>query len=104
MPTPGATPAQVGVNSADRVLCAHCAQVIGAYEPLVVRVGAGERESSLAAEPELPLDGAEHLHLACALAAPPRVADVIPLERAQGDAGDETGGGSRRMDRRRHAL
>jgi hypothetical protein len=45
--------------------CPHCAKVIGVYEPLVVRAGGEIRETSLAAEPELPLAGGEHFHLAC---------------------------------------
>jgi hypothetical protein len=50
----------------DPLRCEHCAEIIGAYEPLIVRVGGKDRESSLAAEPELPLAGAAHLHTACA--------------------------------------
>jgi hypothetical protein len=39
--------------------------VIGVYEPLVVRLADGFRETSLAADPELPVAGADHFHLAC---------------------------------------
>jgi hypothetical protein len=53
-----------------RLHCSHCAQIIGAYEPLVVRVDGHDRASSLAAEPALPLAGAAHLHAACAREAP----------------------------------
>ena len=49
----------------DAPRCPHCAKVIGVYEPLVVRAAGETRETSLAAEPELPLPGAEHFHLAC---------------------------------------
>jgi hypothetical protein len=42
-----------------------CAKVIGVYEPLVVRSRGEVRETSLAAEPDLPVSGAEHFHLAC---------------------------------------
>jgi len=45
--------------------CLHCAKVIGVYEPLVVRTRGEVRETSLAAEPDLPLAGAEHFHLEC---------------------------------------
>lgn len=33
--------------------CGHCTDVIGVYEPLVVRTEAGARVTSLAAEPHL---------------------------------------------------
>ena len=58
--------------AAEPLRCAFCGDVIGAYEPLVVRTRAGDRGSSLAAEPELPLAGAEHFHRACAQEASPR--------------------------------
>lgn len=45
--------------------CVHCAEVIGVYEPLVVRSHGEIRETSVAAEPTLPIPGAEHFHLAC---------------------------------------
>jgi len=54
------------VSWAEPLCCSHCAGIIGAYEPLIVRVDGSDRESSLAAEPALPLAGAEHLHAACA--------------------------------------
>jgi hypothetical protein len=39
--------------------------VIGVYEPLVLRVGGEVRETSRAAESNLPLAHAEHYHRAC---------------------------------------
>ncbi len=45
--------------------CAHCGDVIGVYEPVVVRSGDLVRESSRAAEPSLPLPRAEHFHRDC---------------------------------------
>ena len=61
--------------------CSACSQIIGVYEPLVVRVHGEERSSSLAAEPELPLAGAEHLHLACAQESPLPAAEVGAIAR-----------------------
>lgn len=58
--------------------CSHCADIIGAYEPLIVRVNGNDRESSLAAEPELPLAGAAHLHANCARETP-APAEVVRL-------------------------
>ena len=51
--------------------CSHCGEIIGVYEPLVVRSRGEVRETSLAAAPELPLPGTENYHLACWLAAEP---------------------------------
>ena len=45
--------------------CRHCGDVIGVYEPLVLRVGGEVRETSRAAESNLPLAHAEHYHRAC---------------------------------------
>jgi hypothetical protein len=39
--------------------------VIGVYEPLVLRAGGEVRETSRAAEPNLPPAPAEHYHHAC---------------------------------------
>jgi hypothetical protein len=61
--------------------CSACSQIIGAYEPMVVRVQGTDRESSLAAEPELPIEGAEHLHIACVRASSPQTAEVVELTR-----------------------
>jgi hypothetical protein len=44
--------------------CEHCGDVIGVYEPLVVRSHGEARESSRAAEPDLPADG-HYFHGAC---------------------------------------
>ena len=45
--------------------CEHCGDVIGVYEPLIVRAGEEARETSRAAEPELPLARAQHYHRDC---------------------------------------
>jgi len=46
--------------------CTHCGDVIGVYEPMVVvRVGDAARETSRAADPELPRAGDEHFHSEC---------------------------------------
>jgi hypothetical protein len=46
--------------------CTRCGDVIGVYEPMVVVRGADEaRETSRAADPALPLVGAEHFHSEC---------------------------------------
>jgi hypothetical protein len=45
--------------------CAHCGDVIGVYEPLVIVDQAGMRLSSRAAEPGLVGDLAEHYHRSC---------------------------------------
>lgn len=50
-----------------KVRCAHCQEVIGVYEPLIVLDAGEPRETSRAAEPMLPLDGAEHYHRTCYL-------------------------------------
>jgi len=59
------------VSALDLPRCAHCGDVIGAYEPLVVRARGEVRKTSLAADPALPLPDAEHYHLACWSAAAP---------------------------------
>lgn len=45
--------------------CEQCGDVIGVYEPAVVRIGDQLRETSRAAEPSLPLPRAEHFHRDC---------------------------------------
>jgi hypothetical protein len=50
---------------ARRPRCGHCGGIIGVYEPLLVGTGAGARETSLAAEPELSAFEAHLLHRAC---------------------------------------
>lgn len=47
------------------IACVHCGDVIGVYESLVVGVDGGARETSIAAESDLPIAGAQHYHLAC---------------------------------------
>ena len=65
--------------------CVACDEPIGVYEPLVVRLGAAARETSIAAEPSLPLPGAEHYHSACfegpLAAAADLPAEVVPIRR-----------------------
>jgi hypothetical protein len=52
--------------SEDRhVRCAHCGEVLGVYEPIVVAEGGGRRETSIAAEPDLPASGAALYHPHC---------------------------------------
>ena len=41
------------MSRAGVVRCQRCGEVIGVYEPLVVRAGDASRESSLAADPQL---------------------------------------------------
>jgi hypothetical protein len=45
--------------------CAHCGDVIGIYEPLIVVEEQGARQTSRAAEPELPGGPGNHYHRAC---------------------------------------
>jgi len=45
--------------------CSGCGEVIGVYEPVVVREGASPRNSSLAAEPALAGAPAQLYHQAC---------------------------------------
>jgi hypothetical protein len=52
-------------RQSDSLRCEHCGDVIGVYEPLVVRLGDEIRETSRAAEPELPLAHAQHYHREC---------------------------------------
>jgi hypothetical protein len=47
------------------VRCEHCGDVIGVYEPLMLRAAGEVRETSRAAEPDLPAAGAQHYHLEC---------------------------------------
>ena len=55
-----------GVDGRSETLrCEHCGDVIGVYEPLIVRSGDDVRETSRAAEPELPLPRAQHYHREC---------------------------------------
>jgi hypothetical protein len=48
-----------------RLRCLHCADVIGAYEPMVLEAPHGPRHTSLAAEPELYGSDARCFHRAC---------------------------------------
>jgi len=48
-----------------RLRCAHCGEVLGVYEPIVVRDGRGARETSIAAEPELGASAADLYHARC---------------------------------------
>ena len=49
----------------DRLRCALCGDVIGVYEPLVVRDDAGLRETSIAREPTVPALCDEGFHRGC---------------------------------------
>jgi hypothetical protein len=49
--------------------CAHCGDVIGVYEPLILVDGSGERLTSRAAEPELAHIEGRNYHRTCRLAA-----------------------------------
>jgi hypothetical protein len=60
-PTTGRRP----VTTSNALTCAHCGDVIGVYEPLIL-VGDGEiRETSLAAERDVVLARSAHYHRAC---------------------------------------
>jgi len=48
-----------------RLRCAHCADVIGVYEPFAVRGPDGWRTTSVAAEPGIEAGELTCLHLAC---------------------------------------
>jgi hypothetical protein len=51
--------------SSEPLICNRCGVVIGIYEPLVVVTDDTIRRTSLAADPSLPLPGAEHYHGQC---------------------------------------
>jgi hypothetical protein len=53
------------VRPAKAPTCAHCGDVIGVYEPLILTRDGQVRETSLAAERDLPLARATHFHRAC---------------------------------------
>jgi hypothetical protein len=53
------------LTAVEPVLCCHCGDVIGVYESLVVPADTGARETSIAAESDLPIAGAQCYHLAC---------------------------------------
>ena len=57
------------IDQMDRFLCEECGDVIGVYEPLVMRTAEGERTTSRAAEPELRACDAAYLHRGCHVAA-----------------------------------
>lgn len=46
-------------------LCRHCRDVVGVYEPLIVETPTEWRETSLAAEPRLPVGAAAVYHRIC---------------------------------------
>ncbi len=50
---------------APRLRCLHCADIIGAYEPMVLEAPHGPRHTSLAAEPELYRAEPRCFHRAC---------------------------------------
>ncbi len=45
--------------------CAHCGDVIGMYEPLIVVEEHGARQTSRAAEPTLAFEPDRHYHRGC---------------------------------------
>jgi hypothetical protein len=53
------------VDEMETFRCTRCGEVIGVYEPLVVRTELGARSTSRAAEPEMKAAGATHFHRAC---------------------------------------
>ena len=53
------------VGNTRTLTCAHCGDVIGVYEPLIVHLDDEVRETSLAAEADLPSAAAAHYHEAC---------------------------------------
>lgn len=52
---------------AARLICDHCAEVIGIYERLVVVMDGEARETSRAAEPAITSMSAERYHFSCYL-------------------------------------
>ncbi len=63
----------------ERVECVVCRQVLGIYEPVVVRVSGGYRRTSLAKEPALAADGVELFHPDCS--------GVDPTQHSAADLG-----------------
>jgi hypothetical protein len=59
------TPGGCALTQVEPILCAHCGDVIGVYESLLLAVDTGARETSIAAESDLPIAGAQYYHLAC---------------------------------------
>ena len=57
--------------SDEKLHCAHCGDVIGVYEPAVIVVDGVAHAASLAAAPDLLLDGGHVYHRACSLDAAP---------------------------------
>lgn len=65
-PTPQAASAiHVRRGAMERLLCEVCGDVIGVYEPLVVRTSNSERTTSRAAEPELRARDGAYFHREC---------------------------------------
>lgn len=52
-------------SMSERLRCVRCGEVIGSYEPLVLRLGGRARETSRAAEPDIVLEPGEHFHERC---------------------------------------
>jgi hypothetical protein len=66
IPGPAPRPRAAPAAALAHPRCTRCGDVIGVYEPMVVVRGEREgRETSRAAEAELPLAGAEHFHREC---------------------------------------
>lgn len=55
----------VKMEAEEEFRCRQCGDLIGVYEPLVVRSQSGARTTSRAAEPDLEATGATHYHRAC---------------------------------------
>jgi hypothetical protein len=56
----------IGVAPVTETLrCEHCGEVIGVYEPLIVRADSEVRETSRAADSQLSPEHGEYYHLDC---------------------------------------
>jgi hypothetical protein len=60
-----AQPARIAAETMERCLCEVCGDVIGVYEPFVIRSGHEERTTSRAAEPELSVGDGVCCHREC---------------------------------------
>jgi hypothetical protein len=54
----------------ERAACVVCRQVVGIYEPVLVRSADGYRRTSLVKEPALGSGGVELVHPACSVPGP----------------------------------
>jgi hypothetical protein len=62
---PGAAAGRRPVTTPHALTCAHCGDVIGVYEPLILTGDGDIRETSLAAERDVALTRTAHYHRAC---------------------------------------